>query len=210
VSLRNTALALTAGLAALAALVAKGALNGLDQWSIDHLMPNPPGYLSGPSVGAALVPLYRASWTTGIDVAANIVTLPAQAIVASLLAAVCCFVLWRRGRRRAALVWAGAWILANAIEVLGKATLTRPPLHVQGHHVRGFDSSFPSGHTLRAVLLVALVSATWPSTRRWLVVWAAATLVLLELNGFHVPTDIAGGLLLALLVILGVRAVERR
>jgi hypothetical protein len=46
-------------------------------------------------------------------------------------------------------------------------------------------------------------------TRRWLVVWAAATLVLLELDGFHVPTDIAGGLLLALLAILGVRAVAR-
>ena len=208
-SLRSTALGLTAGLAALAALVAAGALNGLDQWSIDHLMPGPPGYRSEPSIGEALVPLYHSSWTTGLDVAANIVTLPAQALLSSLLAGVCCVVLWRRGRRHVALVWAAAWILANAIEVLGKATLTRPPLHAQGHHVLAFDSSFPSGHTLRAVLLVALVSATWPSTRRWLVVWGAAALVLLELNGFHVPTDIAGGLLLALLVILGVRAVER-
>jgi membrane-associated phospholipid phosphatase len=202
-------LALAAGLAALAALVATGALNGLDQWSIDHLMPGPPGTRSEPSIAEALVPLYHASWTTGLDVVASLVTLPAQALASSALAAVCCVVLWRRGRRHAALVWAGAWILANAIEVLGKATLTRPPLHAQGHHVPAFDSSFPSGHTLRAVLLVALVSATWPATRRWLIVWAAATLVLLELDGFHVPTDIAGGLLLALLVILGVRAVER-
>ena len=209
-SLRSTALALAAGLAALATLVATGALNGLDQWSIDHLMPGPPGYRSGPSIAEALVPLYHASWATGLDVVASVVTLPAQVLVSSVLASVCCVVLWRRGRRHAAFVWAGAWILANAIEVLGKATLTRPPLHVQGHRVPAFDSSFPSGHTLRAVLLVALVSATWPYTRRWLVLWAAATLVLLELDGFHVPTDIEGGLLLALLAILGVRAVERR
>jgi membrane-associated phospholipid phosphatase len=203
-------LALAAGLAALAALVATGALNGLDQWSIDHLMPGAPGNRAGPSNAEALIPLYHASWETGLDVVANIVMLPAQALVSSVLAAVCCVVLWRRGRQRAALVWAAAWVLADAIEVLGKATLTRPPLDAQGHHVAAFDSSFPSGHTLRAVLLVALVSATWPSTRRWLIIWAAATLVLLELDGFHVPTDIAGGLLLALLVILGVRAVERR
>ena len=202
-------LALAAGLAALAALVATGALNGLDQWSIDHLMPAVPGNRAGPSSAEALIPLYHASGETALGIVANIVTLPAQALVSSALAAVCCVVLWRRGQRHAALVWAGAWILANAIEVLGKATLTRPPLHAQGHHLPAFDSSFPSGHTLRGVLLVALVSATWPSTRRWLIVWAAATLVLLELDALHVPTDIAGGLLLALLAILGARAVER-
>jgi membrane-associated phospholipid phosphatase len=35
------------------------------------------------------------------------------------------------------------------------------------------------------------------------------TLVLLEVDGFHVPTDIAGGLLLALLLILAARAAGR-
>ena len=48
---------------------------------------------------------------------------------------------------------------------------------------------------------VAIVSAVRPAARRWVALWAAATLVLLELDGFHVPSDIAGGLLLALLLI---------
>jgi Co/Zn/Cd efflux system component len=43
------------------------------------------------------------------------------------------------------------------------------------------------------------VAFVWPSAARWVGAWAAASLVLLEIDGFHVPTDIAGGLLLALL-----------
>jgi hypothetical protein len=49
------------------------------------------------------------------------------------------------------------------------------------------------------VLLAATVAAVWPAAGRWVAAWAAASLVLLEIDGMHVPTDIAGGLLLALL-----------
>jgi membrane-associated phospholipid phosphatase len=208
VSRRNAGLApaLAAAFAALAVLVATGVLNGFDQWSIDHLMAAVPDARPGPSLLEAAVPLLHSSWDGGLAVVANVVTLPAQALVASVLAGVCCVVLWRRGRRRAALAWACAWILGNAVEALGKATLSRPLLHAGGHAVPAFESSFPSGHTLRSVLLVALVAAAWPSARRWVVLWAAATLVLLEVEGYHVPTDIAGGLLLALLVILAARS----
>jgi membrane-associated phospholipid phosphatase len=208
--LRNRALALAAAFAALAALVATGAVNGIDQWSIDHLMPGLPGNRPGPSNAEAVVPLLHSSWTTALDVVANIVTLPAQVVIASVLAAVCCVVLARRGEGRDALVWAGAWVLGNALEVLGKSTLTRPALHKQAHTVTAFGSSFPSGHTLRSVLLVAIVAAAWPSARTWLVAWAGATLVLLELDGFHVPSDIVGGLLLALLLITAARAALRK
>jgi membrane-associated phospholipid phosphatase len=204
--LRNRALALAAAFAALAALVATGAVNGIDQWSIDHLMPGLPGNRPGPSNAEAVVPLLHSSWTTALDVVANIVTLPAQAVIASVLAAACCVVLARRGDRCGAIVWAGAWVVGNAIEVLGKSTLTRPPLHTRAHAVTAFGSSFPSGHALRSVLLVAIVAAAWPSARRWLVAWAAATLVLLEIDGFHVPSDIAGGLLVAPLLITAARA----
>ena len=73
-----------------------------------------------------------------------------------------------------------------------------------------FQSSFPSGHALRSVLLAAAVAAVWPFARRWVAAWAAASLVLLELSGFHVPSDIAGGLLLALLLVLALPRLGRR
>jgi len=53
------------------------------------------------------------------------------------------------------------------------------------------------------------VAAVWPLARRWVAAWAAASLVLLELGGFHVPSDIAGGLLLALLLCLPIWAARR-
>jgi membrane-associated phospholipid phosphatase len=198
---RNTALALAAAYTALAALVASGALNGLDQWAVDHLMPCLDQAGHKPSLAEAAIPLLQASWSTVLDVVANVVTLPAQALVASALAAVCCLALWRRGRRRSAVAWGIAWIAGNAVEVLCKSTLARPLLHAHGHALVAFQSSYPSGHTLRSVLLVGVVATVWPSARRWAAAWAAASLVLLEVAGFHVPSDIVGGLLLALLLI---------
>jgi membrane-associated phospholipid phosphatase len=206
---RRVAAACAAAFATLSVLVASGALNGLDQWAVDHLMLGHPGEGSAPSLAEAAVPLLHASWATALDVVANIVTLPAQALVSSVLAAICCLVLWRRGERRAAYALGAAWIAGNAVEVLCKSTLSRPLLHWNGHALLGLESSFPSGHTLRAVLLAAAATAVWPAARRWLVLWAAATLVLLELDGFHVPSDIAGGLLLAALTLLVARDVAR-
>ncbi|MCW2975877.1 MAG: hypothetical protein JWM06_1158 [Actinomycetia bacterium] len=205
---RSTALALAAAYAALAVLVAAGALNGLDQWSVDHLMPGLGQAGGKPSLVEAAVPLLRASWSQGLDVVANLVTLPAQALVASALAAVCCLALWRRGRRRSALAWGGAWVIGNAVEVLCKSALARPLLHAHGHALVAFESSYPSGHTLRSVLLAGVVTTAWPFARRWVAAWAGASLVLLELAGFHVPSDIVGGLLLALLLISIARRVS--
>jgi len=191
--------ALAAAYAALAVLVATGVTNGLDQWSVDHLMPGLGDASVKPSKTEAIVPLLHTSWDTPLAVLGNVVTLPAQALIGSALAAACWVTLARRGRTHAALPWIIAWIAANAIEVLCKSVLARPLLHHDGVPLWAFQSSWPSGHTLRSVLLAATVTAVWPTARRWVAAWAAASLVLLELDGFHVPTDIAGGLLLALL-----------
>jgi membrane-associated phospholipid phosphatase len=191
--------AVAAAYAALAVLVATGATNGLDQWSVDHLMPGLGDATLAPSKTEAIVPFLHARWDTPLAVLGNVVTVPAQAVIGSALAAGCWLVLVRRGRTHAALAWGVAWLLANAIEVLCKSALSRPLLHHEGAPLWGFQSSWPSGHTLRSVLLAATVAAVWPTAGRWVAAWAAATLVLLEVNGFHVPTDIAGGLLLALL-----------
>ena len=202
-------LQLAAGYAALAILVAAGALTGLDQWAVDHLMPGGPGTGGPPSALEALVPLYHASWSRPLDVVADVLTLPAQALVSSTLAVVCCLVLLRDGRRRAALAWAAVWLAGNGVEALCKSVLARPLLHRHGLPLTAFESSFPSGHTLRAVLLAAAVATVLPGARLWLAAWAAATVVLLEIDGLHVPSDLAGGLLLAGLGVVLARRLAR-
>jgi len=189
---------IAAAYAALAVLVATGAVNGIDQWAIEHVMPGRGDVRSATKV-EAVVPLLGARWDSPVAVIANVVTLPAQAVISFVLAAACCVLLARRGRMRAAVAWGTAWLFVNAVEVLCKALLDRPLLRAGGELLHPFQSSWPSGHTARSVLLAALVAAVWPAAKRWVAAWAAASLVLLELAGFHVPTDIAGGLLLALL-----------
>ena len=91
-------------------------------------------------------------------------------------------------------------ILAVAVEVLCKSVLNGPALYDGTFHIRPFDSSFPSGHTLRIVML----AGAYP--RAITIAWAVAGIVLLELAGWHTPTDIAGGIVLGLLALLGARA----
>jgi hypothetical protein len=191
--------ALAAAYAALAVLVAAGAMNGLDQWSVEHLMPGFGDATVVSSTLEAIVPLLHSHWDTTLAAIGNVVTLPAQALISSAAAAACWIVLARRGRTHAALAWVVAWIAANAVEVLCKSVLSRPLLHHEGAPLWAFQSSWPSGHTVRSVLLAATVAAVWPAAGRWVAAWAAASLVFLEVDGFHVPTDIAGGLLLAVL-----------
>jgi membrane-associated phospholipid phosphatase len=206
---RSAAAPIAAAYATLAVLVAAGALTGLDQWAVDHLMPGRPGTGPPPSLLEAAVPLLHAAWNRPLALVANVVTLPAQALVASALVAVCCLVLRRRGRRGAALAWAIAWVAGNAVEVLCKSVLARPHLYRHGLPIPAFESSFPSGHTLRAVLLAA-AAALWPQARWWLAAWVTAAIVLLEADGMHTPSDIAGGLLLAGLLIAIVRRLPER
>lgn len=182
-------LASTLAFAALAALVATGATNGIDQWAIDHAMPGAHFGAGKPTTGEALIPLLHVHWHGTTHVLAEIVTLPA-AFLPSLL-------LLLALRRWA---WIVPWAAGTAIEELCKLTLTRPALHHHGLHLAAFDNSYPSGHTIRAVVLAAAIPAARP--------WAIAAIVLLELGGFHVPTDIVGGLMLAALLLsawLGLR-----
>jgi membrane-associated phospholipid phosphatase len=182
-----------AAFAALAGLVAAGALTSLDQWAIDHAMPFAQFTGGKPSLTGALVPLWHESWHPAGRAVADVVTLPAYVAPATAVVALACLRL--RGRRAATL--AAAFVVGNLAEVITKATLTRPALHWHGLHLAGFDNSYPSGHTIRTVLVVAAVAWAWPRARRWAAAWAACSLAALELAGLHVPSDIAGGLLLA-------------
>ena len=105
--------------------------------------------------------------------------------------------------------WTAAWLVAVAVEVVFRHTLTRPPLYRDGVHLVAFDSSWPSGHALRCALVAAVLAAALPRLRIPLGIWLAAVVVLLELAGFHTPTDLAGGLLLATAAATGALALER-
>ena len=187
----STAL-LACAFAALAALVAAGRFTRVDQWAVDHLMPGAKAGNRGGDLLDGLVPLLHANWNSAYAIA-NIVTLPASFLVALAIAFAYSRVL-------------GAMLLAAvAVEVLCKELITRPALYSKSFHVAAFDSSFPSGHALRTVIVAAAVAWTWPRARGLAVAWAIASLALLELAGWHTPTDIAGGMLLGALALLGAR-----
>jgi membrane-associated phospholipid phosphatase len=178
--------------AALAALVAAGAFTRVDQWAVDHLMPGAKAGDKGGDLLDGLVPLLHANWNSAYSIA-NIVTLPASFLVSLVIA----FAYSRA---------VGAILLAAvAVEVLCKELLTRPALSYKSLHVAAFDSSFPSGHALRTVIVAAAIAWTWPRARGLAVAWVIASLALLQLAGWHTPTDIAGGVLLGALALLGAR-----
>lgn len=195
---RRSGVLLAAAFASLAVLVAAGAFTHLDQWSIDHVMPGGDFRHGKTPLSDGLVPLRNARWNTGWGVAVNLVTLPASFFIALAIVAVC--------SRPLAL----ALLAAVGVEVLCKEVLTRPALYDGAFHIVGFDNSFPSGHTLRALLIAVAVSQRWPRVRAVAVAWFAAAVALLLLTGWHVPTDLVGGTLLALLGAGCARALRRR
>jgi membrane-associated phospholipid phosphatase len=141
-----------------------------------------------------------------LQAACNLWTYPASVVVSAALVGVCCFVLVRRGRPRAALAWGVAWIAANVVEVAGKHLLHRPPLHVVEHGARlafdNFGHSFPSGHALRSIVTAAVVVTVWKRALVPVLVWMAIALPALVVSAAHTPSDILGGALLALAVVL--------
>ena len=186
--------ATAAGFAALAGLVAAGGTNGIDEWAVNHAMPGARFTGGKSSLVDAVIPLHHVHWHGGVHIAAELVTLPAAFLTATILLALCCL---RLGGRRAAAL-AAIYVIANGIEEVTKLTLTRPPLHHGPLHLAALDSSYPSGHTVRAVLVAAGVALAWPALRLPAGAWAACAVVMLEVGGFHVPSDIVGGLLLAM------------
>jgi membrane-associated phospholipid phosphatase len=208
-------------LAVLATLVAAGSLSGIDQWSADHLMPGLTPGSSKPSLLGSLVPIFHPSKEHGhVAIAALTygVVWIASVVPSVLLVVAALLFLRSRGRERLACRLGIVFVAVNVFEVVGKALITRPALysHEAGEriHVLPFDSSFPSGHAIRAVLLVASLAACFPRLRSVGLAWLVAVSVMLVVGGWHTPSDVAGGLLLAtggcLLVFTGSQDWERR
>jgi membrane-associated phospholipid phosphatase len=201
--------AAAAAFAVLAGLVAAGATTGLDQWTVDHAMPLAGAATPPPTTLESIVPLLHASFhPLGVAVT-QIVTLPGQVLISLLLVLIAARKLWTLGRPEAEMCWTAAWFLAVAVDLVCRHTLTREPLYRDGVHLVAFDSSWPSGHALRCVLVAGALAAAWPRLKIPLAIWLAAVVVLLELAGFHTPTDLVGGLLLATAAAAGAGALER-
>ncbi|HEY5058846.1 MAG TPA: hypothetical protein VII51_07490 [Gaiellaceae bacterium] len=206
-SRRSLALPLAAAVAfaVFSVLVAAGAFTGLDQWAIDHAMTGIHRAGTKPTPADALVPMLHTNFGSALDVAAGLVTAPASIVLSLLLTGACCVALHRRAHEGAAKAWAAAWVAGNAVEELCKSTLARPALYRHGLHVVAFDSSYPSGHTIRSIVVAAAVAAAWPAARPWTAAWAVASLVLLEVDALHTPSDIAGGVLVSVLLVAAAR-----
>jgi membrane-associated phospholipid phosphatase len=180
-----------------AGLVASGAITGLDQWAVEHAMPLAGRPSAPPTSLESVVPLLHAPFHPVGAAIAEIVTLPGQVVISLLLLLAAARRLWMRGRAEAAVCWTAAWFVAVAVELVFRHTLTREPLYRHGVHLVGFDASWPSGHALRCALVAGALAAAWPRLRVPLAIWLVAVVMLLELAGFHTPTDVVGGLLLA-------------
>ncbi len=203
---------LVLALVVLTALVAAGALTRLDQFSLDHLMP----WLAPASpAGSSSAGLYRPFTihsATAIKLL-NLWTYPCSVLASGVVIAGASILLWRRLGPIAALALPAAWVIGNAIEVAGKDLLVRPALYGTANgvriHVAAFDDSFPSGHMLRGVLVAGAVVLVWTRATRLAVVWVVLVAPALVLQAAHTITDVVGGALVGLVLLVPVFAIVR-
>jgi membrane-associated phospholipid phosphatase len=182
-------------------LVSRGELTGLDTYALRHWMETGEAYTTSPTNRFGDLLGYSAtSFHLG-----RALRVPASTTLSSLLVVLLAAVLWRRGRRGAAVLWLVAFGVVSLAEGAGKWLIARPPVYAMvGGTMRpaGFLHSFPSGHTARAAIIAALATAAWPRLWPVFAAWVFVVAVSLEIDAVHTPSDIAGGLLLAAGVIL--------
>jgi hypothetical protein len=193
--------------AVLAGLVAAGGLTSVDQYAVEHWMPAlEPGRAPTKSSRRFYLPFssHRNWWSKALD----IWTYPCSVLISLLVLLAVLVVLRRRGRAAAGLLWIGAWVVGTGIEVVGKEMITRPALYGTARgvrlHVSAFDQAFPSGHMLRCAIVAGAIVFVWRRALRAVLFWALLVPVCLVLTSAHTPSDLVGGALLGLmLVVLG-------
>jgi membrane-associated phospholipid phosphatase len=194
------------------ALVANGAFTWLDQFALDHLMPwlNPLAQ-SGSGVAGYYRP-FSETVPTGAKLL-DVWTYPCSLLISALVVCGAAVVLRRRVDPVAALAPVAAWVVGNGIEVVGKSTVRRPPLY--GHlggldiHIRAFDDSYPSGHTIRCLVVAYSIVLLWPRSLPWVAAWVAFVPVALVLEGAHTITDVIAGAMIGAILVLLMAALVR-
>jgi membrane-associated phospholipid phosphatase len=193
-------------LLAIAVTVAAGHLAGIDQWSVDELMPYRDRPPTEPSTFDMLMsPLAAVSRETNAAAprALFALTVPAAPLVAAMACAAGALVLLVRGLPWRAAAWAAVFVGASLVEVLIKTAVERPLLHqIDGIRASlvskdSFNQSFPSGHTVRGLLLAVLWAELFPRLRTGLAFWLVAMSMALVATSMHTPSDVVGGVLLS-------------
>ena len=188
------------GFALLVALVSAGVFTRADRYAVLHLMP----WLEPSSSSQLIRPRTALLPDTRSTLGGTLVALwtyPASPLISGLLVAVCAYVLERRGRRHLAVAVIALWVGANAVELIAKAAIARPSVGVSAYR-----HSFPSGHTVRACIVAAVVAWTWRRAGRAAAAWALTIPFALVALGDHTPTDVVGGLLLSAFLIAAAQA----
>ncbi|HUK45395.1 MAG TPA: phosphatase PAP2 family protein [Gaiellaceae bacterium] len=205
---------LAVALAALTALVASGALTRVDQFGIDHFMPwfvpGNPGRVES-TINSFWRP-FRLHTANGAKLL-DLWTYPCSVVVSGVIMVVAFVLLRRRLGAAAALAPAAVWVVGNAIEVLGKDVITRPTLYGVANGARvaviPYFHSFPSGHMMRGVIVAYTVFLLWSRAKWWATVWVVLVAPALVVTAAHTPSDVVGGALLGVILLIPTHAVVR-
>lgn len=191
--------------AVLTGLVAAGKLTSVDQYAVDHLMPAlAPGQREGNGYRGLFLPFSSNTnwWSKLLDTWVY----PCSVLISGILLLGVLVVLWRRGRAVAGLTWVGAWVVGNGIEVVGKGLVSRPALYGSTDHVRihvtAFDQAFPSGHSIRCVIVAGAIVFVWRRLAPPVFVWALLVAPALVFTAAHTPSDVVGGGLIGVMLLL--------
>lgn len=158
---------LLAALVVLGAAVRQGRLEAVDHFAYLHLQP-----------------LRKGEW--------SLLTTPAGPLAAPLLLVAGALAMRRPAAVR--LAWMLVFAASIPVELAGKRLVVRP--HVDADRLPWLaHDGYPSGHTMRGVILAGVLAAAVPPARLPLIVWAGVNAALVETTGMHPLSEVAGGLL---------------